>query len=84
MFEININIPNTIYVWSQALEPQAHSTDLACHILAIHAVRKAFIIVESSEKLKFSAEKSVKNYQFSKILGQDGPVLLVLSWCKIC
>ena len=57
------NLPSTINDYLPALELTIRSVDLAHHISAIHATRKAFITSEASEKIKLALKKNIRNYQ---------------------
>ena len=57
------NLPSTINDHLPALESAIQSVDLAHHISAIHAARKAFIASEASEKIKSALKKNIRNYQ---------------------
>ena len=60
------NLPSTINDHLPAVESIIRSVDLAHHISAIHAARKAFITFEALEKINFSSQE--KYQKLSNIL----------------
>ena len=71
VFEKASNLPSTINDHLPALESAIQLVDLAYHISAIHAARKAFIASESSEKIKLALMKNIRNYQRFYELGDE-------------
>ena len=63
VFGCNCNLPNTLVNHFPALDKTVYSSDLASHIYALHSVRKAFVALESSNKMKLSIKKNICNYQ---------------------
>ena len=57
------NLPSIIDDHLPALDSTIRSVDLAPDISAIHAVRKAFLTSEASEKIKLTLKKNIRNYQ---------------------
>ena len=57
VFSFNPNLPNNINNALPALKPPRKSSDLASHISALHATRKAFVSVKLSEKLKMALSR---------------------------
>ena len=62
VFGRNCNLPNTLVDHLPALQP-VYSSDLASHIYALHSARQAFVALESSDKIKLSIKKNIRNYK---------------------
>ena len=65
------NLPSTINKHLPVLESTIRSVDLAHHISAIHATRKAFITSEMLEKTKLALKENIRNYQRFYELGDS-------------
>ena len=70
VFGRNTNLPNII---DNKLPAQEKSTlpDIALHISALHAARKAFIATESSNKIKLALRKNVRTSGITYNIGDE-------------